>query len=97
MIDNVNEVAPYLKEKLEELVAKFDFLNGERGLGLMRGLVFDTDKVKPADVVRSALSHGLVLITAGTDVVRFLPPLVITKADIDEMIEKLTLSLTEQI
>ena len=61
----------------------------------MRGIVFDTDKKSPADVVKAALSNGLVLITAGKDVVRFLPPLVITKDDVDEMIDKLTLSFTE--
>ncbi|MCR5688170.1 MAG: aspartate aminotransferase family protein [Lachnospiraceae bacterium] len=95
IIDNVNNVAPYLEAKLKELVAEYDFLIGERGLGLMRGLVFDTEKKKPGDVVKSALRNGLVLITAGADVVRFLPPLVITKADVDEMIEKLTRSFTE--
>ncbi len=97
VIENVNEVAPYLEDKLKELVAAYDFLKEERGLGLMRGIVFDTDKKKPADVVRAALDNGLVLITAGADVIRFLPPLVITKADVDEMIEKLKKSLSEQI
>ena len=95
ILDNVNKVAPYLEKRLKETVAAYDFLKEERGLGLMRGIVFDTDKKSPADVVKSALSHGLVLITAGKDVVRFLPPLVITKDDVDEMIEKLTLSFTE--
>ena len=93
IIDNVNEVAPYLEKRLKETVASYDFLKGERGLGLMRGIVFDTNKKSPGDVVKAALSHGLVLITAGKDVVRFLPPLVITKDDVDEMIEKLTLAL----
>ena len=97
ILDNVNEVAPYLESKLKELVASYDFLKEERGLGLMRGIVFDTEKKKPADVVRAALSNGLVLITAGADVVRFLPPLVITKADVDEMMDKLTRSLSENI
>ena len=41
------------------------------------------------------LGLAVVLITAGADVVRFLPPLVITKEDVDEMIEKLNASLTE--
>ena len=93
IIDNVNEVAPYLENRLKETVASYDFLKVERGLGLMRGIVFDTNKKSPGDVVKAALSHGLVLITAGKDVVRFLPPLVITKDDVDEMIEKLKLAL----
>jgi len=95
ILDNVREVAPYLEEKLKEVVKAHDFLTGERGLGLMRALVFDTDKKSPADVVKSALSHGLVLITAGSNVLRFLPPLIITKADVDDMIDRLRLALTE--
>ncbi len=95
VIDNVNSIAPYLEKKLNEIADRFDFLKGERGLGLMRALVFDTTKKKPADAVKAALSKGLVLITAGSDVVRFLPPLVITKEDVDEMADKLTAALTE--
>ena len=95
VLDNVKAVAPYLEEKLGEVVASHDFLLGQRGLGLMRAIVFDTKKKSPADVVKSALSHGLVLITAGSDVVRFLPPLVITREDVDDMVEKLELALTE--
>lgn len=95
IIDNVNLVAPYLEQRLDGLVSEYDFILGQRGLGLMRALVFDTAKKAPKDVVRSALSNGLVLITAGEDVVRFLPPLVITRADVDEMIDKLKLSFTE--
>ena len=95
VLDNVREVAPYLEKKLKEIVERFDFLKEERGLGLMRAIVFDTDKKKPGDAVKAALSKGLVLITAGTDVVRFLPPLVITKEDVDEMAEKLTAALME--
>ncbi|MCR5672756.1 MAG: aspartate aminotransferase family protein [Lachnospiraceae bacterium] len=95
IIGHVREIAPYLEAKLKETADAYDFIIKERGLGLMRGLVFDTNKKKPADVVKKALSNGLVLITAGADVVRFLPPLVITKEDVDEMIEKLNASLTE--
>ncbi len=95
IIGNVNKIAPYLEARLNEIVDSYDFITGQRGLGLMRALVFDTDKKKPGDVVKAALSNGLVLITAGTDVVRFLPPLVITKDDVDEMIEKLKKSLSE--
>ncbi|MCR5831949.1 MAG: aspartate aminotransferase family protein [Lachnospiraceae bacterium] len=95
ILDNVGKVAPYLESRLKEVVASHDFLTGERGLGLMRAIVFDTNKKKPGDVVKAALANGLVLITAGTDVIRFLPPLVITKEDVDEMIDKLTVSLSE--
>ena len=86
ILENVNEVAPYLEAELKKLVDEYDFLVGERGLGLMRGLIFDTDKKSPTEVVKKAHDNGLVLITAGTNVVRFLPPLIITKAHVDEMI-----------
>ena len=95
IIDNVNKIAPYLQKKLQEIVDEYDFLLAERGLGLMRGIVFDTDKKKPGDVAAAALSNGLVLITAGTDVIRFLPPLIITEADVDEMTDRLRRALSE--
>ncbi len=95
ILDNVNKVAPYLEMRLQKLVESYDFLKSERGLGLMRGIVFDTGKRSPGDVVKAALSKGLVLITAGSDVIRFLPPLIISEADVDEMIEKLTAAITE--
>ena len=65
-------------------------LLGHRGLGLMQGLIFDTNKMSPGDVVKRGLENGLILITAGPDVVRFLPPLIVTKQHVDEMIDILT-------
>ncbi len=85
----VNETAPYLEEKLEALVQKYDFLTGHRGRGLMQGLVFDTSKMTAGEVSKKALENGLIVITAGPDVLRFLPPLIITKQDIDEMVVRL--------
>lgn len=93
ILDNVKAMGEYLDSKLKELVDKYDCITATRGLGLMRGLVFDLDKMKPGDVSKKALENGLVVITAGTNVLRMLPPLIITKADIDEMIEKLEKSL----
>lgn len=95
ILGNVNEVAPYLDAKLKELVEEYDFLTGTRGMGLMRGLIFDLDKAKPGDVSKKALENGLVIITAGTNVLRLLPPLVITKSDVDEMIAKLKKTFSE--
>ena len=95
IIDNVNNVAPYLEKRLKELVDEYDCLLAERGLGLMRAIVFDPEKKNPQETVKKALSNGLVLITAGSNVIRFLPPLIITKDDVDEMTDKLKLSLAE--
>lgn len=82
ILSNVKEVAPYLEEKLQAFVDKYAFIKGQRGLGLMRGLVFDCP-VGP--VINKALENGLILINAGANIIRFVPPLVITKADVDKM------------
>ena len=75
-----------LEEKLDELVAEYDFIIERRGLGLMQGLELS---INPKDVIANALDNGLILFSAGTNVIRMVPPLVITKADVDEMITKL--------
>ena len=83
IIENVNEVAPYLEKKLDELKDKYEFIIGRRGAGLMQGLVFD----RPVSgIINGALSKGLILINAGSDIIRFVPPLVITKENVDDMI-----------
>lgn len=90
ILDNVHEVAPYLEQKLDELVAKYDFLTTRRGMGLMQGLVC----ILPVGQVSAkALEQGLIIITAGADVIRMVPPLVIEKKHVDEMIEKLEKAL----
>lgn len=92
ILDNVNAVAPYLEEKLDELVKKYDFIETRRGLGLMQGLVFNRPV---AEVINKALEKGLILINAGTSIIRFVPPLVISKENVDAMIEILTECLNE--
>ena len=86
LIAHVNEIAPYLEEALDELAGRFDCVKERRGKGLMQGIVVD---VKPADVIKKALEEGLILFAAGADVIRFVPPLTITREDVDEMKEKL--------
>ncbi len=83
IIENVNEVAPYLEKRLDELKDKYDFITERRGMGLMQGLVFD----RPVgEVINKALDKGLILINAGAQIIRFVPPLVITKENVDDMI-----------
>ena len=92
ILDNVKEVGEYLAGKLEELVLKYDFVKERRGLGLMQGLACD----KPvADIINKALDKGLLLINAGTHVIRFIPALTISKENVDEMIEILDACLSE--
>lgn len=83
ILENVKEVAPYLEEKLDELAAEFDCIVTRRGAGLMQGLVFN----RPVgEIIGKALEKGLILINAGTDIIRFVPPLVISKENVDEMV-----------
>ena len=83
ILGHVKEVAPYLEQKLDELVEKYDFLVTRRGKGLMQGVVC---KLPVGKVAAAALEQGLIVITAGADVLRFVPPLVIEKQHVDEMI-----------
>jgi len=93
VLDNVRNVGEYLAGKLDELVVKYDFVKERRGLGLLQGLECE---VPVAGIINSALEKGLLLINAGTNVIRFIPPLVITRADVDEMIAILNACLAEQ-
>ena len=90
ILSHVKEVAPYLEQKLDALVEKYDFLVTRRGKGLMQGVVC---KLPVGKVAAAALEQGLIVITAGADVLRFVPPLVIEKQHVDEMIEKLEKAL----
>lgn len=87
IVEHVRETTPYLEERLDTLVEKYDFLTERRGMGFMQGVVVEGKPV--GDIVKAALGEGLVILSAGSNVLRFVPPLVITKDDIDEMIAKL--------
>ena len=82
IVDNAKEMGDYLWEKLELIKANHSEIIDHRGLGLMQGLQFN----RPVgEYINKALDKGLVLINAGTEIIRFLPPLIITRADIDKM------------
>lgn len=92
VLENVREVGPYLSEKLEELARRHDCIETHRGIGLMQGLVFR----KPvADIINRALEKGLILINAGSHIIRFVPALVIGRAEVDDMIELLDSCIEE--
>ena len=91
ILAHVQELTPYLEEKLDVLVDKCPIVAARRGKGFMQGLVIEGTTV--GSVVTKALANGLLVISAGSDVLRLVPPLVITKEHIDEMIEKLEKSL----
>lgn len=83
IIEHVREIAPYLEQRLEELVVKYPCAVERRGVGLMQGLVLTTPV---GEVTKKALEKGLVVISAGGNVLRMVPPLVISKEHVDEMI-----------
>lgn len=90
VLANVNMVGAYLEKRLDELAAEFSCVEARRGAGLMQGLVLD----RPVGgIITEAMERGLVLINAGTSIIRFVPPLVITEEHVDEMISILKKSL----
>lgn len=80
---HVTEMGEYLAERLQYLVETKDVVKETRGLGLMRGLEL-TEPANP--YILKALEKGLILMSAGTHVIRFIPPLIIEREHIDEMI-----------
>ena len=94
ILDNVKEVGAYLYDKLEALANKLgkDVIKDHRGVGLMQGLEF-VNPVGP--IIEKCMADGLVLINAGTNIIRFVPPLVITKADVDAMMKILESNILE--
>lgn len=83
---HVKEVGDYLEEQLKKLVEDYDCVVEQRGLGLIRGIKLSGPV---GEVVKKAMKEGLLIISARSDVIRLVPPLVIEKEHVDEMIEKL--------
>lgn len=94
IIENVLEVGAYLEKSLDVLASKYDCIIDRRGAGLMQGLVFNQ---AVAPVINKALDKGLILINAGTDIIRFVPSLVIEKKHVDEMISILDTCIQETV
>ncbi|MCI8326789.1 MAG: aspartate aminotransferase family protein [Lachnospiraceae bacterium] len=92
LLSHVREVSSYLEQKLDALVKEYEFLTARRGVGLIQGVV---TKKTVGTITAKALEKGLLIISAGSDVLRFVPPLVIEKEHVDEMIVKLKEALEE--
>ena len=92
LTEHVKELTPYFEECLDKLVDKYDCLVTRRGKGFIQGIECT---LPVGQVAAKAIEKGLIVITAGSNVIRFVPPLVIEKVDIDEMIEKLSATLDE--
>jgi acetylornithine/N-succinyldiaminopimelate aminotransferase len=86
LLKQVNEVVTYLDSQLEMLKGKYEFIKNIRGKGLLKGLLVETNAL---DIVQKAIANNLLILTAGPNVVRILPPLTVTKEEINEFIEAL--------
>lgn len=83
IIENVVKSGAYLEKKLDMLAEKHDCITKRRGTGLMQGLVFEGPV---SEIITAAMEKGLVLINAGSNIIRFVPPLIIQEEHVDEMI-----------
>lgn len=92
VIQNVNAVGAYLGEQLALLTNEIDVVKEHRGLGLMQAIQLD-EALPAGTVIQKALSNGLILIAAANNTIRFVPPLIITKEHVDEMITILKKSI----
>jgi acetylornithine/N-succinyldiaminopimelate aminotransferase len=81
------EIGNLFKEALQGFVDKYDKLLEVRGKGMMLGMVVDGD---PKEVVEALKAQGLLALTAGGNVVRFLPPLVLKEDDLEEAVDMIS-------
>lgn len=94
IIEHVGEIGAYLEKQLDELVLQYNVIETRRGVGLLQGLIF-SEAVAP--VIQKALEKGLTLINAGPNIIRFVPPLVIEKEQVDTMISILRECIEEMM
>ncbi len=89
-LNHVSEVGEYLVERLSEINSSL--IQEIRGRGLMVGMELTTDV---SSLVTKGYEQGLLLVNAGENVIRFVPPLILEKAHVDMLVEKLTVMLGE--
>lgn len=82
LLAKVNETSSYLTKELQKLSEKYSIIKEHRGIGLMQGLEFS---IPVKDIIKKAMDAGLILIAAGNNIIRFVPPLIIEEKHIDEM------------
>lgn len=90
ILQNVRQTGAFLSEQLDQLVKEYDVVTARRGIGLMQGIELT---IPPNSVIEAALQEGLILFSAGTNVIRFVPPLIVTEADVKQMIRLLRKSI----
>jgi len=94
LVQNSAEVGAYLKEGLEKLKTKYDCIGDVRGMGMMIGVEFVEDKqsLKPAAELRDRIEvacfdRGLIILGCGNNAIRWSPPLILTKENVDVALE----------
>ena len=87
LLENATKVGNLLKEALQGFVDQYDQLLAVRGKGLMLGLVVDGDAKEVVDAFKA---QGLLALTAGKNVVRFLPPLTLAESDLEDPIDMIS-------
>ena len=93
VVENAEEVGRFLWDKLEELKRSYNCIVDHRGKGLIQGLEFTSDE-DLKKIINKCLENGLVLIAAGNNTIRFVPPLVVKDGEVEQMIDKLKQSLS---
>ncbi len=91
LLEHATEMGEYLDGKMEQLREKHSIITRQRGLGLMRA--FDLSEPRAQDMMDLALKRGVLILNAGPSTIRFVPPLIIQQAEIDEAIEQLDAAL----
>ncbi len=91
LLAHIKEMGEYLKNKLAELMNKKDVIVDIRGTGLIQGIALEGTSI--IEVLTKCMENGLLLVGAGSNVIRFVPPLTITKEEIDKAIDILDKSL----
>lgn len=96
ILANVSDRGEQLRTGLQAIANKYPHLISEiRGWGLINGLEIKADvELTAADIVKAAISEGLLLVPAGLKVVRFVPPLIVTSADIDAALQAMERAMT---
>lgn len=92
LLQNVKETGRYLKEKLQKLAEKYTFIKEVRGLGLMLGMELT---IPAREIMNKCMENGLLVIGAGTNIIRFVPPLIISQENVDEAVSILDKVLGE--
>ena len=83
MLENCRKVGKYLLEKLNKLKAEYSFIKEVRGKGLIIGMELT---IPGADIVKACMEKGLLINCTSDKILRFIPPLVVTENEVDEML-----------